>query len=84
MKTQDLFLVFGEKCQELEEAGHTPFFEYSGHVNYYRFNVYCDKWVVGKTAAFRLDSHEFKSMGTFLQACLNASNLLMLDPAQYR
>jgi hypothetical protein len=78
METQDLFLVFGEKCQELKEAGHTPFFRYSGHVNFYNFDVYRGKYQKRKKVCISLSSYEFENIGAFLQECLNKSNLLML------
>ena len=80
MEIQDIFLVFGEKCQELEQAGHTPFFQYYGHVRYFEFKVYSGKWHSGKLPAIYLNSSNFPDVATFLQLCLNASNLLMLDP----
>ena len=81
METQDIFLVFGEKCQELQEAGHTPFFQYYGHVRGFEFKVFSGTWHTGKTPAIWLKSTKFPDVATFTQLCLNASNLLMLDPA---
>lgn len=77
MDLADIFLVFGEKCDELRAAGFAPFFQYSGHVDYYSFYVHPAPWSSGSDRVLEFDSSEFDSMGEFMQACLNSSNLLM-------
>ena len=77
MELADMFLVIGEKCQELKELGCHPFFEYSGHVN--SFSVRCYRnWSNNHLAAdFWIRSDDFESLGDFIEEFLKKSNSLI-------
>ena len=84
MEIQDIFLVFGEKCQELQTAGHHAFFEYAGHVNQYSFRVYRNEWSPDKDIVIDEYCNAFRDMSEFLETCFHQANLLMHRPADFK
>ena len=77
MKLADVFLVIGEKCEELREANFAPYFHYNGSVSFFNFYVRPMPFIAGDARLLDIDSLDFESVGDWMQACLNASNLLM-------
>lgn len=83
MEIQEMFLVFGEKCQELQESGNDCFFNYSGHVNLYHFQVYAGKWEAFKNAVIDETLMDTGNAAEFVEKCFHAANLLMHRPESF-
>ena len=78
MEIADIFLVLGEKVQELQESGFTAFVSYFGHTNSFYFYCYDGVWSLNKPRVLNLYSLDFESIGDFIEAIQKQSNLLML------
>ena len=77
MELADVFLVIGEKFQELKELGCHPFFDYSGRCNYYALRVYADYNSDPKNPVFWIFSFNYPDLGTFIEDFLSKANHFM-------
>jgi len=84
MEIAEVFLVFGEKCQELQDAGHHTFFEYSGNVDCYFFKSYNGKFAGKKKLAICEQSNEFLNISEFIETSFHQANLLMHRPEDFK
>jgi hypothetical protein len=84
MEIADIFLIFGEKCQELHTSGNHAFFEYSGHVHQYCFRVYQGKWSNVKKPVIDEYCNRYRDMSEFIETCFNQANLLMHRPEDFK
>lgn len=84
MEIQEMFLIFGEKCQELQESRNQCFFDFSGHVHLYHFQVYKGKWAKKKQPAIDEYCTRFRDVSEFVETCFHQANLLMHRPADFK
>ncbi len=79
-----MFLVFGEKCQELQVSGNDAFFHFSGHVDLFVFQVFDGKWAETKEPVINEFCNAFRNRSEFVETCFHQANLLMHRPADFK